>query len=400
MKRLGILLGLMVALCATTALAQYVPIPVEPSGTGCPSDPTQCSGYKTLQDINNRFSGVVGITPTLLNGTSLPSGTAGQFLGYAAAGTTGSAFSLSGDCTASTATLGLVTCTKTSGTAFGALATANAGASLVISGGSLNLNMPGGTLAAHNFATALSATGTLSGAQPAFADISGVASAAQIPLATTSALGGVEVGAAPANEFQTGFNAGTGAPVFAQPSFSNLTGTATQAQVPNPAGDVTGTYAATTVTGLHFGATATPLSSTAPSTGQYLEWNGTDFVGAAGGSGGGNFPATVPTACSSTCNSLVLKASAGTWIGVCWSNTSTTNTYYVDVYDAAAAPSAGTVTAKALSPTAVTPGQAGCSLLHADTVANGAVAVVNTNANPYSLTYDANSDFWLWGNAQ
>jgi hypothetical protein len=32
------------------------------------------------------------------------------------------------------------------------------------------------------------------------------------------------------------------------------------------------------VTGLHFGATATPLGSTAPTTGQYLQWNGTNWI--------------------------------------------------------------------------------------------------------------------------
>src|SRR5262249_33092820 len=34
------------------------------------------------------------------------------------------------------------------------------------------------------------------------------------------------------------------------------------------------------VTQIHFGATATPLSGTAPTTGQFLQWNGTNVVGA------------------------------------------------------------------------------------------------------------------------
>lgn len=46
-----------------TVLAQYIPIPDEQSGTGCPGNPTQCSGYLTLQDMNNRFGGIVPISP-------------------------------------------------------------------------------------------------------------------------------------------------------------------------------------------------------------------------------------------------------------------------------------------------------------------------------------------------
>jgi hypothetical protein len=47
------------------------------------------------------------------------------------------------------------------------------------------------------------------------------------------------------------------------------------------AGDLAGSTNTTqTVVGLHFGTTATPLSTTAPTTGQVLEWNGTNIVGA------------------------------------------------------------------------------------------------------------------------
>ncbi len=47
------------------------------------------------------------------------------------------------------------------------------------------------------------------------------------------------------------------------------------------AGDLAGSTNTTqTVVGLHFGATATPLSTTAPTSGQVLEWNGTNIVGA------------------------------------------------------------------------------------------------------------------------
>lgn len=64
--------------------------------------------------------------------------------------------------------------------------------------------------------------------------------------------------------------------------------TLTAGDIPNPAGDVTNTYAATQVTGFHFGATGLVLG-TAPSSGQCLEYNGTNITGAAcSGSGFAN----------------------------------------------------------------------------------------------------------------
>ena len=46
------------------------PIPAEPSGPGCPNDPTQCSGYKVRQDANKAFMGQLQITPNLGSGTN------------------------------------------------------------------------------------------------------------------------------------------------------------------------------------------------------------------------------------------------------------------------------------------------------------------------------------------
>lgn len=50
------------------------------------------------------------------------------------------------------------------------------------------------------------------------------------------------------------------------------------ADIPAPAGDVTGTYAATEVTGLHFGTNSCPLTTAAPTSGDALIWNGADIV--------------------------------------------------------------------------------------------------------------------------
>ncbi|MGH9352945.1 MAG: hypothetical protein ACRD2G_12420, partial [Terriglobia bacterium] len=68
---------------------------------------------------------------------------------------------------------------------------------------------------------------------------------------------------------------------------ASITGTLAASAIPNPAGDVTGSYTSTTVTGLHFGSTGIALSSTTPTSGQCLEYNGTNISSAAcsGGSG-------------------------------------------------------------------------------------------------------------------
>lgn len=94
------------------------------------------------------------------------------------------------------------------------------------------------------------------------------------------------------NEFLTGYNAGTGTFILAQPTFGNISGTASASQMPNPAGDISGTYAAMAVTGLHFGPAAYPLAATALSSGQCLEYNGTSIIGASCGSGGSSLPST------------------------------------------------------------------------------------------------------------
>lgn len=48
-------------------------------------------------------------------------------------------------------------------------------------GGGGGASIPGNTLGAHNFANSINTSGVISGAQPSFSDISGVASAAQLP---------------------------------------------------------------------------------------------------------------------------------------------------------------------------------------------------------------------------
>ncbi len=123
--------------------------------------------------------------------------------------------------------------------------------------------------------------------QPSFANLSGTIS---IP-SQLSIFGASGASHAPGAVPDPGAAAGTSRflredATWNQVSFAALAGTASASQLPNPTGDVTGTYAATTVTGLHFGATSIPISSTAPASGQCLQYDGTNIVGGTCGSGG------------------------------------------------------------------------------------------------------------------
>ncbi|HLY12575.1 MAG TPA: hypothetical protein VKW04_24945 [Planctomycetota bacterium] len=75
----------------------------------------------------------------------------------------------------------------------------------------------------HQFLAA--ATGVPAWAQPAFTDISGTVAAGQLPNPSSSSLGGVQSIAAVAHNFLTSIST-SGVPAQAQPDFSDLTGTA------------------------------------------------------------------------------------------------------------------------------------------------------------------------------
>ena len=117
-----------------------------------------------------------------------------------------------------------------------------------VAGTDFQAPIAGNTLAAHNFATSINASGAISGAQPAAGDITGLAPsattdttnaanissgtlpAARLPNPAVSTLGGVKSATAPANNFQTGIDT-TGAPTFAQPAFSNVSGNISTSQM-------------------------------------------------------------------------------------------------------------------------------------------------------------------------
>jgi hypothetical protein len=68
-------------------------------------------------------------------------------------------------------------------------------------------------------------------AQPAFTDVTGTVAAAQLPNPSATTLGGVQSKAAVTNQFLTSIST-SGVPASAQPAFSNLSGAATTAQLP------------------------------------------------------------------------------------------------------------------------------------------------------------------------
>lgn len=102
---------------------------------------------------------------------------------------------------------------------------------------------------AHNFLTSYtSTTGLFTQAQPAFTDISGTAAAAQLPNPTSSSLGGVESLAATTHQWINTIST-SGVPASTQPAFTDVSGNLGTAQAPNLTGilqDTAGTVSAAT----------------------------------------------------------------------------------------------------------------------------------------------------------
>jgi|SRR5208337_1586548 len=88
---------------------------------------------------------------------------------------------------------------------------------------------------AHQFVTAIAATGAATLAQPAFTDISGTIAAGQLPNPTASTLGGVESIAAVTHQWINAIST-SGVPSLTQPAFSDLSSTLAQTQLPSSIG--------------------------------------------------------------------------------------------------------------------------------------------------------------------
>ena len=264
--------------------------------------------------------------------------------------------------------------------------------------------------------------------------LSGVIPSSSLPAPTSSTLGGVESVGGVAHEWINSISA-SGAPVLSQPAFSDISGTASASQLPSPAGDVTGAFGGTTVTGLHFGSTGIALG-TAPASGQCLAYNGSNITGAAcsGGSGspGGsnsqfqfnnnnNFGGGVPTYNSSTAESTfpninnilyvdgvlyasasaaiaALPASGGTVIDNLVSDTWNTNPFQLGaamISSLSAASNVATATLTATAPTSFVVGReiqvTGASVAAYDGVwniatASGTTVTFNIGSTPANAT--------------
>jgi uncharacterized protein YqgV (UPF0045/DUF77 family) len=92
---------------------------------------------------------------------------------------------------------------------------------------------------AHEFVTAIDSDGEGTLAQPAFTDISGVATAAQLPKPTASTLGGIESFAAVTSEWINTIST-SGVPSATQPAFTDISGTVAADQLPNPTASTLG----------------------------------------------------------------------------------------------------------------------------------------------------------------
>jgi len=214
---------------------------------------------------------------TTVSSTSAP--TAAQIV-VANASAVPAFVTVSGDCTISNA--GALTCTKTNNVSFAASATTDTTNAGNISGGTLPAarlpNPSAGALGgvksasagANQFMTGIDTLGAPTFAQPSASNISGLAasattnttdatnisagtlSGARLPNPAVAVLGGVLSASAGANQFMTGINT-SGAPTFAQPSASNVSGLAASA--------TTDTTNATNISGGTLAATRLPLAT-------------------------------------------------------------------------------------------------------------------------------------------
>lgn len=93
-----------------------------------------------------------------------------------------------------------------------------------------------------------STTGAFTATQPAFTDISGIATSAQLPFPTATTIGGVESAAPVAHEWVDSIST-AGVPHLSQPSFADFSGNLTTSQLPLAGLSVTITTAKLTVGG-------------------------------------------------------------------------------------------------------------------------------------------------------
>jgi hypothetical protein len=131
------------------------------------------------------------------------------------------------------------------------------------------------TCASHQWESSLSTSGVPACTQPAFTDISGTATAAQLPNPTASTLGGIESIVAVSHQWVNTIST-SGVPALTQPAFSDISGALALAQV--PAGGSNLQFLQTNGSGT--GVWASHTNSICGSSGVTLNGAGaTDFIG-------------------------------------------------------------------------------------------------------------------------
>lgn len=135
--------------------------------------------------------------------------------------------------------VGDVTITPTSATINGAanfVLHTGQGLRMVFDGTNFQVVLGRGVVAksavASQFLTSVAADGVHTSAQPAFTDVSGVASAAQLPVPAVAAKGGVFSKAAVTSNFLTSISSVDGSVTAAQPAFTDISGALSAAQLP------------------------------------------------------------------------------------------------------------------------------------------------------------------------
>jgi hypothetical protein len=205
----------------TSLTGLSTPLSVSQGGTGLTSATANAllygggaSPFASLALVNDQLA--LGNTSAAPTATTLPSSgcTTTQGLNYTHAG----GFA----CQA-------ITATASPGGTTGAIQYNNAGSLggvvitgvVVGNGTSAPSALAGNTLASHNFANSISASGVISGAQPAFSDISGTATGAQLPNPSASTLGGVQSLAAVSHKWINTIST-SGVPSATQPASTDL----------------------------------------------------------------------------------------------------------------------------------------------------------------------------------
>ncbi len=126
------------------------------------------------------------------------------------------------------AVTGVMTCAQP---AFSDLSGTISGAQMVAPGVTTLGGVKSSSASANQFAVGVDTTGAIVYAQPSFGNLSGSIAASQLIAPGASTFGGIKSSSAPANQFATGVNT-SGVVTYAQPAFSNLSGTVAASQLP------------------------------------------------------------------------------------------------------------------------------------------------------------------------